>query len=137
MSRREAREIAFKLIFSYEFDKQSQTEQYDEYVAGLNPDDLSYVSVAYQGAISHYDEIKQEVEKYADNFAIDRIYKVDMAILVLAIYEIKYIDTIPFKVSVDEALKLAEVYSTEKSVKFINGILSKFGGKNEDNNIIC
>ena len=128
MSRREAREIAFKLIFSYEFNHQQLADEYEEYVSALCADDSSYVSVVYQGVISHYDELKQEIEKYAVNFAIDRVFKVDMAILMLAIYEIKYIDSIPYKVSVDEALKIAELYSTEKSVKFINGILSKFGG---------
>jgi len=44
----------------------------------------------------------------------------------LALYEIKYMSSIPFKVSVDEALDLASKYSTEKSVKYINGVLSKF-----------
>lgn len=128
MSRREAREIAFKLIFSYTFNEQKIEEEYSEYVDGLDADDSSYVSVVYQGVTSHYNEIKSEIEKYAEGFVIDRIFKVDLAILVLAIYEIKYIESIPYKVSVDEALKLAETYSTEKSVKFINGILSKFGG---------
>ena len=75
---------------------------------------------------SHYDELVEDVSKYADKFDIDRIYKVDLAILLLAAYEIKYMEQIPFKVSVDEAVNLAHKYSTEKSGKFINGILSKF-----------
>ena len=50
----------------------------------------------------------------------------DLAILLLSTYEIFYVDSIPYKVSVDEALNLAEKYSTNKSVKYINGVLAKF-----------
>ena len=58
-------------------------------------------------------------------FSLDRIFKVDKAILLVALYEIFFIPTIDYKVSVSEAINLAKKYSTEKSAKFINGILAK------------
>lgn len=126
MSRRDARDIGFKLVFSYSFDKEENNEVLEEYLASVDADDGAYIKEIYKGVTSHYDELVEDVSKHADKFEIDRIYKVDLAILLLAVYEIKYMEQVPFKVSVDEAVNLAHKYSTEKSGKFINGILSKF-----------
>lgn len=129
MSRREAREIAFKLVFEYTFSREVKNEILDEYTIGLGADDVSYVKEVYFGVAAHYDEISQKIEKNIENFSFDRLFKVDFALLLLAIYEIEYVETIPFKVSIDEALTLAKKYSTEKSVGYINGVLSKFAGQ--------
>lgn len=126
MSRKEARENAFKLIFEYTFSKEKNEDLLEEYTSGADADDVSYVSEIYSGVIAHYDELVSLISENAEKFEFDRLYKVDVALLLLAIYEIKYVDSVPFKVSVDEALNLASKYSTEKSVKYINGVLSKF-----------
>ena len=130
MSRRDARDTAFKLIFEYTFTKEKKDFLIDEYTLELNldGDDMSYIKEIYFGIISHYEELIQDISKYAENFSVDRIYKVDLALLLLAIYEIKYMEKIPFKVSVNEVIGLAKKYSTEKSVKYINGVLSNFAG---------
>ena len=57
------------------------------------------------------------------NFRIDRIYKPDLAGLLLACYEMKYIKDIPLKVSISEAIELVKTFSTENSNKFVNGVL--------------
>ena len=126
MSRRKARETAFKLIFEYSFSKQENKDLFEEYTAGISGDESSYISEVYFGVISHYDELEKLVAETAEKFEVKRLYKVDFALIMLALYEIKYMSSIPFKVSVDEALDLASKYSTEKSVKYINGVLSKF-----------
>ena len=126
MSRRDAREIAFKLVFEYDFNKRNNADVYEEYVSSLDEDDKAYVNEVYYGVISHYDEIKEKLEGTIEKFSFDRLFKVDNAILFLAVYEIVYMESIPYKVSVDEALNLAEKYSTNKSVKYINGVLAKF-----------
>lgn len=126
MSRRDARDIGFKLIFSYTFDKEENNDVLEEYLATVDADDGAYIREVYKGVVSHYDEILDEIGKYAEGFETERIYKVDLAILILAVYEIKFMSDIPFKVSVDEAVNIANKYSTAKSGKFINGILSKF-----------
>lgn len=126
MSRRDARDIAFKLIFAYTFDCEKNVEALEEYLTGSDVDDKTYVSEVYNGVIFHYDELMNDVKNNAEKFDVRRIYKIDLAIILLALYEIKFMQTIPFKVSVDEAVNMAHKYSTEKSGKYINGILSKF-----------
>lgn len=126
MSRRDAREIAFKLVFEYAFNSRENREEFEECTAAIRADDKAYVSEVYFGITSHYDELEEKISGAIEKFAYDRLFKVDKAILLLAVYEIIYVESIPYKVSVDEALNLAEKYSTNKSVKYINGVLAKF-----------
>ena len=126
MSRRDARDAAFKLIFAYIFDEEKNIDALEEYTAESDSDDKAYVSEVYNGVILHYDELMEDVKNNAEKFDVSRIYKIDLAVILLALYEIKFMSDIPFKVSVDEAVTLARKYSTEKSGKYINGILSKF-----------
>lgn len=126
MSRRDAREVALKLIFEYVFTGEEKRDLVDEYTAAFDGDDTSYVNVVYFGVISHYDEIIEKIKESIEKFSFERLYKMDLAIIILGLYEILYMESIPYKVSVDEALNLAKKYSTEKSVKYINGVLSKF-----------
>lgn len=128
MSRRDAREIAFKLVFAYTFDNEKNNDVLEEYLTELDADDKAYVSEVYNGVILHFDELMKDVSDNAEKFEVSRVFKTDLAIVLLALYEIKYMSDIPFKVSVDEAVTLARKYSTEKSGKYINGILSKFAG---------
>ena len=126
MSRRNAREISFKLVFEYMFNKKENPEALEEYIVGAEEDDVAYIKETYFGVCSHYDELLEKISAHAEGFSADRIFKVDLAILLLAVYEINYVTEVPFKVSVDEAITLAKKYSTEKSSKYINGVLSKF-----------
>ena len=126
MSRRDARDIAFKLIFAYTFDNEKNVDALEEYTLSLDAEDKSYINELYNGVILRYDELMEDVKNNAERFDVSRIFKTDLAIILLALYEIKYMSSIPFKVSVDEAVTLAHKYSTDKSGKYINGILSKF-----------
>lgn len=126
MSRRDAREIALKLIFEYVFSKEEKRDLVDEYTAEIDADDSAYINVVYFGVIGHYDDLIEKITNSIEKFSFERLYKMDLAIIMLALYEVLYMENIPYKVSVDEALNLAQKYSTEKSVKYINGVLSKF-----------
>ena len=130
MSRRNARDIAFKLIFEYMFSGEKKQELIDEYATDFSDkerdDDKAFVSEIYNGVIEHYDELTEKISSNIEKFELDRLFKVDRALLLLALYEIEYMPSVPFKVSVDEALSLAKKYSTEKSAKYINGVLAKF-----------
>lgn len=126
MSRRDARDVAFKLVFEYTFSREEKREIVDEYTAAMDADDVSYVNEVYYGVISHYDELSQKIAETSENFAFDRVFKVDFALLLISLYEILFMDSIPFKVSANEALNLAKKYSSEKSASFVNGVLSKF-----------
>ena len=130
MSRYIAREIAFKLVFEYSFTKNQDLDLVD-YLCEENgiEAEKGYVLEVYNGVIKHYDELVGSIATLSNGFAIDRIFKVDLAIMLVSIYEMSYISSIPHKVSINEAVNLAKKYSTEKSGKFINGILSNFTGE--------
>lgn len=126
MSRKNDREMLFKLVYDFCLTKSKDDLLIEEMLnedSSLNRD---YILKNLDGIISKYDEITGEIEKHANGFKLDRIFKVDLAILVIAIYEINYLDDIPQNVSINEAVNLAKIYSTEKSGSYINGILKNF-----------
>ncbi len=130
MSRSSARECVFKLVFEYMFTKEKDFESLSEFVEDeKNKSESGYIEEMYNGIIAHYDELVSDVEKHSKSFKIERVYKIDLAILLVAIYEMKYVSSVPQKVSLNEALNLSKVYSTEKSYNYINGILSNFIGE--------
>ncbi len=129
MSRSYARECAFKLIFEYLFSKEKNTALLEEYLAeDKNKDEVGYISEVYNGVINEFDNLMESIKKYSESFKIDRIFKVDLALLLVAIYEIEH-KIVPAKVGINEALNLAKTYSTDKSATYINGVLKNFVGE--------
>lgn len=130
MSRSNARESVFKLVFEYVFNKEKDEDQLEEFLSeDKNKDEVGYINEVYNGVIDKYDELVKKIGEVSKAFKLERIYKVDLAILLVAVYEMKYISSIPKNVSINEALNLSKIYSTEKSYNFINGILSNFVGE--------
>ena len=128
MNRSEIREEAFKLIYSLEIQKkeplEEQIELYIEANEITNKNAVEYIKDTALGIEQNREEIVQKIEKnLKSEWKIDRISKVDLAILKLAIYEIKYKD-IPFKVVINEAVELAKKYGEDSSKNFVNGILA-------------
>ena len=128
MNRSEIREEAFKLIYSLEIQKkeplEEQIELYVEANEITNKNAVEYIKDAVLGIEKNKEEIVGNIEKnLKSEWKIDRISKVDLAILKLAIYEIKYKD-IPFKVVINEAVELAKKYGEDSSKNFVNGILA-------------
>ncbi len=128
MSRSFARECAFKLVYEYLFTKEKDDTLFEEMISDeKNKNEMGYISEVYNGVMQNYQSLIDEIKKYSEDFKVERIYKIDLAILLVSVYEIKN-GVVPPKVSVNEALNIAKQYSTEKSSKFINGILSNFVG---------
>ena len=128
MNRTAIREKAFKLIYSLEIQKyNSLQEQIDLYFESGNIDNSEakeYIQDAVLGIEENKKEIVELIEKnLKSDWKIERISKIDLAILKLAIYEIKYKD-IPFKVVINEAVELAKKYGEDTSKNFVNGILA-------------
>lgn len=121
--RNDARENAFKLIF------ESLFHEYDEQLSKENltvlkkEDDNKFFEDIMKNFNEHKELLKEEIEKHLKNFEYDRLFKIDLAIIYLAVTEIKFCET-PKAVAINEALELAKKYSTEKSSKFINGLVS-------------
>ena len=133
MNRTAIRESAFKLIYSLEIQKQNDLkEQIDVYFESENIENKEakeYIEDAVLGIENYKEEILGLIEKnLKSDWKIDRISKIDLAILKLAIYEIKYKE-IPFKVVINEAVELAKKYGEDSSKNFVNGILASIVNK--------
>ena len=127
MSKRsDAREVAMKLVFEYLFSNQINEQLIEdlsqEYQLGAEQD---FATKTYFGVVNNIEKLNSIIEQHSIGFSINRIFKVDRAVLLVALYEILFVENIDYKVSVNEALNLAKKFSTEKSAKFINGILAK------------
>ncbi len=125
MSRIKARESCFKLIFEYEFLKQKNELTLDEFLSSkdIEQEDAKFINEVYDGILSKEDELNELIASKLKGYTLERIFKVDLAILKLAIYEIKYLNENP-AVVINEAVELAKKYSTDNSYKFINGVLA-------------
>lgn len=124
--RRAAREITFKFIFEYLFlhEKRDLSTLTAASVEQLDENDIIYVNTVYDGVIEKYDDIMARIAKHSGSFKPERIYKIDLAILILAVYEIAYMSDIPYGATANEAVELAKIYSTENSGGYVNGLLS-------------
>ena len=128
MNRTDMRDNAFKLIYSLEIQKaENIQEQIDLYFESNNIKDeeaKKYITDAILGIKKNQQEILNDIEKnLKEEWKLNRISKMDLSILKLAIYEIKFSD-IPYKVSINEAVELAKKYGEDKSKNFVNGILA-------------
>ena len=128
MNRTTIREKAFKLIYSLEIQKydslEEQIELYFESENIENKEAREYIKDAVIGIEKNKAEILKYIEKnLKSDWKLERISKIDLTILELAIYEIKYKE-IPFKVAINEAVELAKKYGEDSSKNFVNGILA-------------
>ena len=126
MSRKLARDWLFKLTFELCFQDQSDV-LYDEFLndENVDEDNKKFVKDIYSGIVEQKSELQNEISKYLKGFTIERVFKVDLAILILAFYEIKN-KTSDAKLVVNEAVELAKKYSTPKSYSFINGVIASY-----------
>ena len=125
MGRIEARDTVFKFVFEDLFHAPNDSLSYEEFLQDnqMDSENLKFVRDNYTGIIEHWDELKNIITTHLKDYTIDRIYKVDLAILMCAVYEIKYTSA-DVKLIINEACNLCKKYSTEKSYAFINGVLA-------------
>ena len=128
MGRKKARDNAFKCIYQLSFGQADQIENilnncYEE--NENNEEEKEYIQKTVNGVAQNLEEIDKIILENLKNWTIERIFKIDLAILRLAIYEIKYMDEIPFKVRTNEAVELAKEYGNNESKSFVNGLLAK------------
>lgn len=124
--RRDARELAFKLIFESEFNSQIDVElsfMSDLEGLDLTDEEKKFASEIFDLYQENSEEIEDEISVKLQGYELNRVYKVDMALLKLALTEIKYYKKTPAPIVVNEILELSKKYSTDNSPKFLNGIL--------------
>ncbi len=124
VNRRKAREYAFTLLFSYRFQPEDIQSLLEDFLAEQETgDQADYIRTVVEGTVSHIEEIDAKITEYAKGWTVERISGVCLAVLRLAVYEMKYMDSIPAGVSVNEAVALAKKFDGEESLGFVNGIL--------------
>ncbi len=127
MNRSQTRELAFKLLYQIEIQKEISQEDIEIFFENndiKSKDAKEYIEDVIYGIQKEEKSIIQEIEKnLKQDWKIDRISKINLALLKIAIYEIKY-KKLPFKVVINEAVELAKKYGEETSKVFINGVLA-------------
>ena len=127
ITRRESRETAVGLIYEYEFGKDRDKNEIYELALEERFDNVNddFAKELFFETVDHLEEIDAKISECADNWRIDRIGRVPLAILRLAACEIGYFPEIPVEITVNEALELTREFDTENSVAFVNGVLGK------------
>ena len=119
MKRSNARELAFKTIYSKFFN----TDDNDE-MELTDREAMEFITKILKAFAQNYEEINEIISSHLKGYTVERVYKIDLAIIMLAVVELKFIKETPKEVVINEAVELAKKYSTEKSPRFINGVLA-------------
>ena len=128
MSRKLAREMSVCFLFQVEFQRENIKEQVEDFLDsyGESNYDKDYFLEIINGVLNSLKEIDELIDsKTKENWSIDRIAKMDLPILRVAVYEMKHREDIPVGVSINEAVELAKKYGSDDSARFINGILGQ------------
>ena len=128
MGRKQAREGAMKLLFQMESTNDFSNEAMDLYLDNFMFDDgeTQYIKDSIVKITENIEEIDNYIIANLEGWSINRLAKVDLSVLRLAIFEIMYRDDIPMEVSINEAIETVKKYSTDDAFKFINGVLGGF-----------
>ena len=129
MSRREIREQIFNMLFRVEFYAQEDlTEQYELFAEDLpeiRPADLEYIENKKKKIEEVLEDIDTAVNAVAEKWKTSRMGKVELTVIRLAVYEMRYEEDIPVSVAINEAVELAKKFGGDESSRFVNGILAK------------
>lgn len=132
MTRRELRDIVFRIIFKLEFNDVVEMDEQMDYslfeIPDIKPEDEAYITGRVKSIISALSDIDKVISEVSDGWKFERLGKAELAILRLAVYEIKYDEDIPYKVAVNEAVELAKKYCNSDAGGFVNGLLAKVSG---------
>ena len=129
MKRQRSREIAMELLFGMEISKNSYDETIEMFVEDYEMDlktiDLDYIKLVVKAVTENKEAIDERIKASLVNWKIERISKVNLSILRVAVAEMMFVEDVPEVVAINEAVELTKKYSDEKSVSFINGVLDK------------
>lgn len=134
MARKDAREAAMKILYQWDMLGEYKQVTLDDLALefSLEDRDLEYIKDILDGFILQKDKINKIIADRTKGWTLDRLSKVDLAILRLALYEIIYRSDIPDSVSINEGVELAKKYGNEKSGAFINGVLGQYIRQDKD-----
>ena len=129
MIRSELREHIFKTLFQIEFNETEEMpnrlQYYLDTIGDAKEKDKEYIRQKYEAVVSHVQEIDALLNEAARGWKTSRMNKVDLTILRLAVYEMRWDECVPGKVAINEAVELAKRFGGEGSSSFVNGVLGK------------
>lgn len=129
MNRREIREQVFKMLFQTEFYEEAEMDEQIgismEELAETNEGKRAYIEQKLWEIYKRREEIDALINEKATGWKTNRMAKVDLALIRLAVYEIRYEEDIPTGVAINEAVELAKIYSSDGAPSFVNGVLAK------------
>jgi len=127
MSRRKGRELALQILYQLDITKGEalNSDQFPKMTMELSEEGEKFTLVLIRGTTEKQEELDEIIRKYSLHWSLERMFIIDRNILRMAIYELKYMDDIPPKVTINEAIEIAKRYGTKDSSSFINGILDQ------------
>jgi len=129
MSRAELREHIFRMLFRIEFNSEEEMKEqetfYFEELPEASEKEQAYILNKYRAIVEKKEEIDALLNELAEGWKTNRMSRVDLTILRLATYEVKWDEDVPVGVAINEAVVLAKKYSSEDGPSFVNGILAK------------
>ena len=135
MARIKARELAFKLVFEDLFGIHTAKEMFgglfeeEKDYKAINQEDIEYIEWIRREIAEHAEELDRIIAEHAQGWAIDRLDKVDLSILRLAVCEMRYREDVTTAIAINAAVELAKAYATDNSPSFINGVLGAIAKK--------
>ncbi len=129
MTRREIRELIFKMVFRVEFHTGEEIpEQLRLFMDALDQaseKDRAYIEHKVEDLLAHLTEIDEIIDASATNWKTSRMAKVELTLIRLAVYEMKFEEGVPTGVAINEAVELAKAYGEDNSPAFVNGVLAR------------
>ena len=125
MGRKQAREGAMQLLFQIDTNGENDQLVIEDFIENFEfkSSEAGYIRLAVQGVYDNLEMIDGLIQKQLENWTIERLARVDLATLRLAVYEILFREDIPVEVSINEAIEITKKFSTEDSYKYVNGVL--------------
>lgn len=129
MARIKARELAFKLVFEDLFGIHTAKEMFgglfeeEKDYKAINQEDIEYIEWVRASVAEHAQELDEIITQHAQGWALDRLDKVDLAIMRLAVCEMLYRQDVTNAIAINAAVELAKIYASDNSPSFINGVL--------------
>lgn len=129
MSRKELREHIFRMLFRIEFNSEEEMKEqetfYFEELEEATGKDQEYILSKYRAIVDRKEEIDAILNEVTEGWKTTRMNRVDLTILRLAVYEVKWDEDVPTGVAINEAVELAKKYSSDDGPSFVNGVLAK------------
>ena len=124
-SRRSAREAVLQALYAIEVGKETKSKALKDILKreSRNHDAKNFITELFNASLSNREWCEDQIKSRLNNWEFKRVAILDRLLLIVAIAEIFFIDTVPPKVSISEAIQIAKKYSTEDSSAFVNGVL--------------